>query len=413
VGLIQRAAAFLGIETRAASIQSDGYLEHFFGMRGVGAGAVSPDDALANSAVATACVSRRSQGISSVPLCVHRNIGRANAERAENHPLFDILNTRPNDYQSAFEFREFLVRSHDMFGNGYARVERDARGAVVALHPFAPWSVVVDKLPSGRLSYRGTDPFDRTWTMLDYEVLHIRGPSRDGLVGLSPIQIARGAMALAMAQSDSARSLVTNGLRTSGLFSPEAGKTLQKYQIDRLVEQIRETYQGPGNAGKPIVSSGAMKYQPFSWSPEDSEFLESRKLSAEDTARIFDVPPTAVGINDRATYSNVEFEQIALVRNCLAPLAARFESAFARCLLTDAGRRQYFLRHDFGELLRGDAKTRFESYRIARETGVYSANDVRRLENEAPIPGGDSYHMPANWVPLGATPETGAGGQSG
>jgi HK97 family phage portal protein len=412
MGLIQRAAAFLGIETRSASIASDGYLEHFFGMRGVGAGAVSPDEVLSSMAVATACVSRPSQGIASVPLNIHRNVGPSDAARAESHPLYDVLNYRPNDCQSAFEFREFLVRSHDMFGNAYARIERDARGAVIALHPFTPWSVVVDKLPSGRLRYRATDEAGRVWTLLDYEMLHVRGPSRDGLIGLSPLQIARGAMSLAMSQADSAGSILSNGLRTSGVFSPESGKTLTKEQVDRLREQIRVSYQGTQNAGRPIVSSGAMRYTPFSFSPEDSELLDSRKLSNEDVARVIDCPPTSVGIVDRSN-SNTEQEALALVRNCLAPLAARFESAFARCPLTDAGRKQFFFRHDFGELLRGDAKTRFESYRIARETGVYSANDVRRLENEAPIPGGDSYHMPANWVPLGATPETGAGGQSG
>ena len=144
--------------------------------------------------------------------------------------------------------------------------------------------------------------------------------------------------------------------------------------------QIRSNYQGPANAGKIIVSTGQMSYTPFAWSPEDLEFLATRKLSNEDAARIFDCPPTAVGIVDCSTYSNTEQEALALVRNCLAPLAARFELAFARCLLSDTGRRQFFLRHDFSELLRGDIKARFDAYRVGQEIGVYSANDIRRLK---------------------------------
>jgi HK97 family phage portal protein len=117
-------------------------------------------------------------------------------------------------------------------------------------------------------------------------------------------------------------------------------------------------------------------------------------------------PPTTVGLVDRGTFSNSEQEQIALVRQCLTPLAARFESAFARCLLSDAQSRQFFIRHDFNELLRGDMASRFEAYRVARESGVFSVNDVRRLENESPIAGpeGDLHHMPANWTGLGSNP---------
>ena len=114
MGLLNCAARFLGIETRASTIRSDAYFRIFFNMRGAGVGAVSPDEVLSAMAVATACVSRRSQGLASVPLSVHRNVGQSNAERAENHALYDVLNYSPNSYQSAFELREFLVRSHDL-----------------------------------------------------------------------------------------------------------------------------------------------------------------------------------------------------------------------------------------------------------------------------------------------------------
>ncbi len=125
----------------------------------------------------------------------------------------------------------------------------------------------------------------------------------------------------------------------------------------------------------------------------------------EDVARVFGVPPTAVGILDKGTYSNVEQEAASLIQNCLGPLAARIEAAMARCLLTPDARRTLYIEHDLSSRLRGDVKSRFEAYRIGREIAAMSPNDVRRRENEPPIKGGDEYHMPANWVALGTMPE--------
>lgn len=358
-----------GIETRASTARSDDpFLAQFFGLRGIGTGAVNPDNVLSAMAVATACVSRRSQSLASVPLCVHRNAGPSNAERAEEHPLYDALNSRPNDHQSSFEFREFLIRSHDLFGNAYARIERNTRGVVVALHPFTPWSVNIERLPSGSLRYRATDEAGKQWTLLEDEMLHVRGPSRDGVIGMSPIAIARGALGLAMAQHETMVALNQNSLRPSGILSyPE--RIGSPEIAARLRQQVRDKYQGVDRSGELMILDGGAKFERITFTPEDAELLASRKLANEDVARIFDCPPTSVGIVDRSTYSNTEQEALALVRNCLAPLAARFESAFARCLLTDAGRRSFFFRHDFSELLRGDMKTRFEAYRLAREVG--------------------------------------------
>jgi HK97 family phage portal protein len=153
-----------------------------------------------------------------------------------------------------------------------------------------------------------------------------------------------------------------------------------------------------------MVADAGAKYEAISFTPEDSQFLEQRKLSNDDICRVFGVPPTSVGLLDRATYSNVEQESKSLVQNCLGPLAARIEAALSRCLLTDASRRTYFIEHDLDALLRGDVKSRFDAYRLARETGIYSVNDIRRRENEPPLPaaeGGNLHHMPANWIQLG------------
>lgn len=398
MGLLNR---LLGRETRSQSVKtSDPFLAEFFGLR-AGGGNATPDNVLSNLAVAHRCVAIRSELTASVPLHLFRRSVNGGRERADDHPLYAVLHHMANPNQSAFEAREFLVRCLDLHGNAYARLERDARGRVTALYPLLPLAVGVERLASGRLRYRINDPRGGTTVLLQDEVLHVRGPSRDGVLGLSPVTLARGALSLALAQAETAASLMENSMRPSGILSypdrigPEKRENVRTTMADRLA--------GSQNSGRLMILDGGAKFERIAFTPEDAEFLASRKLANEDAARIFGVPPTCVGITDRATYSNTEQEGRALVQNALGPLASRIEAAIMRCCLTEAGRATYYAEHDLAGLLRGDVKSRFEAYRMGREIGLYSANDIARLENMPPIPDGDGRYVPANWMRLGAS----------
>lgn len=385
----------------AATIaSSDPYLAEFFGLRGVGAGGVSPDALMSNSAVAVRCIGLRSEMLASVGLHTFRRSADGGRDRADDIPLYGVLHDLMNPGMTAYEGREFLIRSLDLTGNAYARIERNARGEVIALYPLTPAEVIPERLDSGRLRFRVSPRAGGSFVLLQDEMLHIRGPSRDGLLGVSAIQFGRGAMGLRIAQAETAQNLMQNGMRPSGVMS--YAERIQATDRAKIRESVAERLQGPANAGQLLIMDGGAKFERLSFSPEDAEFLASQKLSNEDVARLFGVPPTSVGITDKATYSNVEQEGRALVQNCLGPLAARVEAALARCLLTDDARRTIYIEHDLSSLLRGDVKARFEAYRIGREIGVFSPNDVRRRENEPPIADGDTYHQPANWTPLGA-----------
>jgi HK97 family phage portal protein len=386
-----------GIEKRSGDPFVDPYWANWVALRGPGM--PSPDNVLSNLAVAARCVALRSEILASVPLHLYRRTPDGGRERADDNPLYGVLHDIANATQSAFEAREYLVRCLDLWGNAYARVAHNARGQVVELIPCLVGDCQVERLPNGRVRYKVFNG-RRTETLLQEEVLHIRGPTRDGVLGWSPIQIARASLSLAIGQSQTAQSFSDNAMRPSGLMSyPQALSFEQKNQVRDLAHSI---YAGPQNAGKMMIADAGAKYEKLSFSPEDSQFLEQRKLSNEDIARIFGCPPTSVGLTDRATYSNTEQESRALVANCIGPLAARIEAAMGRCLLTDVSRRTYYIEHDLDGLLRGDMKTRYESYRLARETGIYSVNDVLRRENEPPLgPEGDIHHMPANWIELG------------
>jgi HK97 family phage portal protein len=384
----------------------DPYWANFAATRGIGA--ASPDVVLSNLAVATRCVQLRSELLASVPLFLFRRTPDGGRERASDNPLYFVLHDMMNPNQSSYEGREFLVRCLDLNGNAYGRIDWTSRGQVGAIWPLLPGDVQVDVLPTGRLRYRVYNG-RRTETLLQEEVLHIRGASRDGIIGWSPIAIARGALNLALAHQQTAQALSDNSLRPSGIVS--FPQIMSKEQKDYFRTNMDEMLAGAAKAGRTVIVDAGAKYETVSFSPEDAQFLEQRKLANEDVARIFGMPPTSVGITDKATYSNTEQESRSLVQNCIGPLAGRLEAAMQRCLLTDVGRRTIYIEHDLDGLLRGDVKTRFDAYRLARETGVFSANDIRRKENEPPIgPEGDIYHQPANWVPLGTAPQ--ASGQT-
>jgi HK97 family phage portal protein len=156
-------------------------------------------------------------------------------------------------------------------------------------------------------------------------------------------------------------------------------------------------------AGRLPVLEEGMKFLPTQFSSVDSELLESRKLSSEDVARIFGVPPASVGISNSVSYGSAQQAAADLVQNALAPLASRIEQAMQRCLLTSAGRRTYIIEHDLSGLLRGDATMRWASYKTGREIGALSSNEIRRFENLPAVEGGDDY-TPLRSAPQQAEP---------
>lgn len=359
---------------------------------------VNADVVLSASSVAARCVALRSELLASVPLFVYRRSADGGRKRADDLELTRVLHDDFNDSLTAFEGRELMVRSLDLTGNAYARIERGGDGQVVALHPLLASLVAAERLPTGRVRYQVSEPAGGVTTLLQEEVLHVRGPTRDGVTGLSPLQIVRENLGLMLAQAQAASGLARQGLRSSGFL--EAGQVLNPEDRVKL-EKIMAGYMGSHNAGSLMILEGGMTYKPLSWSPEDAELLASRKLSNEDAARAFGVPPTSVGITDKATYSNVEQESTMLVRNCLSPLAERVEAALMRCLLSREARRTVYIEHDLTGLLRGDTAARFEAYRVGREWGWLSPNDIRRSENLPPIDDGDVYSSPMNMAALG------------
>lgn len=393
-------------ESRIAS--SDPYLSEWFGMSGGTSSFVDPQRA-SGLATAGACISIISQSLAAVPLNVYRRAANGGRERAADHPLYSVLHDMPNESQTAFEARELMIASLLMTGNAYAELTWSARGQVTALRPLDPASVTVERLESGRLRYRVSGR-SGVRILLQDEILHLRYRlGRDGVMGLSPIQLARETFSLALTQQDAAAGLAAKGNRPSGaLVFPNM---LGGDKKDQALEKLRTKIEANTVTSSVLVLDGGAEWKSFSMTARDAEFLESRKLTNLDICRIWGVPPTVAGILDHGTYSNVEAESRALVMRCLAPMAKRVEQAMNVALLPAGSRKTLFIEHDLAGLMRGDMTARYEGYRIGREWGWLSPNEIRGWENLPEIEGGDEYLSPLNMVPLDQRGTAGEGNE--
>lgn len=378
---------------------SDPFLGSFLSAR-MGRASVEQASGLA---VAHRCVSLISETLSMVPLKVYERTEDGGRKVARNHPLYRVLQEMATPGMSAFEAREWLLTSVLIFGDGYARIVRDGRGQVTELQPLKFGDVTVEKLKSGRLRYRVSQTDGGTETLLQEEMLHIRYRTRNGINGASPIAIAQQAFDLAVAQQDTAGAAAENSFRPAGaLVFPDKLKGEQK---DGIVEKFKARLVGQLKANELIVLDGGMKFEAIQFNSKDSEFLDSRKLSNLEICRVYGVPPSAAGINDGVTYNGIWAESEALVMRCLAPMAKRIESAMMIQLLSDDSRKRFYIEHELDGLARGDLKTRYEAYRIGRDGGWLSADEIRGMENMSKIEGGDTYLQPLNMAELGSTTE--------
>lgn len=378
----------------------DPYLAEWFGLRGGIGGYVDPGRA-SGIAVAHACIAIVSQNLAAMPLNLYRRNDNGGRERAAEHPLYGVLHDMANPTMTAFEAREALLASLMVAGNAFARLEWNGRGQVSGLYPLDPGNVAVERLESGRLRYRVSGCGGGVRIYLQEEMLHLRYRlARDGVMGLSPIQIARETFNLALTQQDTASKQAAKSFLPEGalVFPNVMGKDQRQTVLDKLESKVNSDLSTRGV----LVLDGGTDWKSFSFSSKDAEFLESRKLTNMDICRIWSVPPTVAGITDNATYSNSDQESRALVVRCLAPMARRIEQAMNAALLTAEGRKTLFVEHDLAGLLRGDMKARYDAYSVGRNGGWLSVNEIRSLENMPKIDGGDEYLSPLNMTEAGA-----------
>ena len=352
-----------------------------------------------------ACVRILSEAVAGLPLHVYRYNDQGGKEKALDHPLYLLLHDEPNPEMSSFVFRETLMTHLLLWGNAYAQVIRNGKGDIVALYPLMPNKMTVERDENGQLFYRYTRGSDEavkpaeTVILSPRDVLHIPGLGFDGLVGYSPIAMAKNAIGLAIAAEEYGSKFYANGAAPSGVL--EHPGTLK--DPSRVRESWQNTFGGSANANKVAVLEEGMKYTPISISPNEAQFLETRKFQINEIARIFRVPPHMVGDLEKSSFSNIEQQSLEFVKYTLDPWVIRWEQSIQRTLLSPEEKKQYFVKFNLEGLLRGDYQSRMQGYATARQNGWMSANDIRELENLDLIPeedGGDLYLVNGNMVPL-------------
>ena len=353
-----------------------------------------------------ACVRILSESIAGLPLHMYRYEDDGSKTKAVEHPLYHLLHDEPNPEMTSFIFRETLMSHLLLWGNAYAQIIRNGKGDIIALYPLMPNRMKVERDAKGQLYYEYQTMKEDAPTMkgavyqLDpSEVLHVPGLGFDGLVGYSPIAMAKNAIGLAIAAEEYGSKFYANGAAPSGVLEhPNVLKDPAKVR-----DSWNAAFGGSSNAHRVAVLEEGMKYTPISISPNEAQFLETRKFQINEIARIFRVPPHMVGDLEKSSFSNIEQQSLEFVKYTLNPWVCRWEQALQRALLDDDEKGKYFFRFNVEGLLRGDYQSRMQGYATARQNGWMSANDIRELENIDRIPvelGGDLYLVNGNMLPL-------------
>ena len=378
-----------------------------FYMGGTNSGKIVNERSAMQMTAVYSCVRILAEAIAGLPLHLYHYKDDGGKEKAINHSLYHLLHDEPNPEMSSFVFRETLMTHLLLWGNAYAQIIRNGKGEVIALYPLMPSRMKVDRDENGHLFYQYNRSNDEanaketeTVILSPRDVLHIPGLGFDGVVGYSPIAMAKNAVGMAIACEEYGAKFFANGAAPSGVL--EHPGTIK--DPSRVRDSWNATFGGSANSGKVAVLEEGMKYTPISINPQEAQFLETRKFQINEIARIFRVPPHMVGDLEKSSFSNIEQQSLEFVKYTLDPWVIRWEQSLIRALLSPEEKKQYFFKFNLEGLLRGDYQSRMSGYATARQNGWMSANDIRELENMDKIPaelGGDLYLINGNMLPLG------------
>jgi len=315
---------------------------------------VSPESAMRVAAV-FACVRVVAETIASLPLIIYKRLPDGGKERATDHPLYPLLHDSPNQWQTAYEWLEMMQGHLELRGNSYSLIEQTATNAIGSLTPLHPDRVTTKRLSNGRLQYSVRNMFGGdVKTYAQEEMLHLRGLSSDGLVGMSTISVGAEVVANALATQEYASRFFENDATPPVAFIHK--KTLTADAHQRLKTSLHEAHGG-ANHHKPIVLEEDMDVKTLGIKPLDAQLLDARQFSRGDIASMFRVPPHKMGDLTRATFSNIEQQNIEFATDCIRPRLVRIEKRISKDLIEPlgfGGGEKYFCEFLMEALMRGD-----------------------------------------------------------
>jgi HK97 family phage portal protein len=356
---------------------------------------VDEQSALCYSAVFCA-VNLLAGTISTLPLRLLQEKGNKK-ELAAHKPVHRVMHTQWNKYMTAQVGREVMAAHVLTWGNGYAEKVMNGRGEIAGLWPIPP-NRVRPEMVDGELIYI-IDVDGHQVIMPREKILHVPGLGFDGFMGYSVVALARESIGLGMAQERFGANYFGNGTHP-GVIVSHPGK-LTEQGSRNLQESLVAKYSGLGNSHRLLLLEEAMKIEKISFSPEDSQFLESRQFQIPEIARWFNLPPHKLKDLTRSSFSNIESEQISFVTESILPWVVRYETNFNMQLLSEREQKEgYFFKHSLEGMLRGDNKSRAEFYAKMFGIGAMNINEIRGKEDLDPIEGGDRHFVPLNMAAL-------------
>ncbi|EAO1993185.1 phage portal protein [Salmonella enterica] len=357
---------------------------------------VTPETALAMSAV-RACVTLLAESVAQLPCELYRRDRNGGRVRATDHPLYSIVHTQPNKKDTCFDYYEQQQGVLGLEGNCYSLIDRDGKGYVTELIPVNPRKVIVLKGPDGMPYYQ----LPELGEILPMRLIHhVKYFSLDGYVGTSPIQTNADVLGLGLAVEQHAAQVFARGTTMSGVIErpKESGVIKSQEVIDALLAKWTDRYSGLRNMFSVALLQDGMSYKQLSQDNEKAQLLQTRQWTVNEICRLYKVPPHMIQLLDRSTNNNIEHQGLQYVMYTLLAWLKRHESAMMRDLLLPEERSDLYIEFNVSSLLRGDQKSRYESYALGRQWGWLSVNDIRRLENMPPVAGGDTYLTPLNMV---------------
>ncbi|WP_262569870.1 phage portal protein [Acinetobacter haemolyticus] len=393
---------YLGIKATPQIISSPDDLMRIFGAEYItGGDPVTPLRAMQLATVFT-CVRVLAESMGMLPCRLYRREGKKKIP-AEEHKLHDLLYVAPNDFMTAQEFWELLMVCLCLRGNFYA-YKVYALGQVVELLPIDP-STVTPKLKDDWTVEYHVSFKDGVRVLTQDEIWHVRLFTLDGLNGLNPVAYARKCFSLGLDLEAHASNLFKNGAVTSGVLETE--ESLTDDAFNRLKTEFTENHTGLANVYRPLILEKGLKWKPTALNFEDSQFLETRNFQKNEICGLYRVPPHLAAMMEKMTLNNIEHMGMSFVNYSLVPYMTRIESRIKVGLIKPDERKKYYAKFNAGALLRGDLKSRYESYGKGIQWGFLSPNDVRELEDMDPRDGGDVYLTPMNMT---TDPEEGKDG---
>lgn len=393
---MKAAASWLG---RVISLRQPGFWRSYASTTNYSGKSVSAQTALQLDVV-WACVKLISQLVATLPLSVYeKKDGRRRS--ASEHWLHKVIAAAPNADMSAADFWESLLTSILLWGNAYALIVRNGAGKIIALEPLRPERMAPKLQRDGSMLFVYVDENGHRFEYSETEILHLKGFTLDGRMGLSPISYARHTLGAAMAQEETAATIFKNGLRPSGYVTTD--QILTKGNREEVRESVVTQVASGSESGRTLVLEAGMKYAPVAMNPEDAQLLQSRGFSIEQLCRwMCNVPPVLIGHAAQGQTmwgSGVEQLLMGWKVTGLNPLIIKIEQSL-NGLFPPSERERYYVKFSLQGLLRADAKGRAALYASGLQNAYLSPNEIIELEDGEPYEGGDRHFVQANLVPV-------------